>query len=111
MRKKGTLWLGLPALVLAVGLSPFIPTVRAQTQDKPPSAQQPDQQQKSNSFVGQIVKAKNGQYALLIDKQTGSGFYLDDQAKAQKFEGQNVKVTGTLDAANHLIRVSDIQPA
>jgi hypothetical protein len=111
MKKKGTLWLGLSALVLAVGLSPFIPSVRAQSQDKPPSAQQQADQQKSNSFVGQIVKAKNGQFALLVDKQTGSGFYLDDQAKAQKFEGQNVKVTGTLDAANHLIRVSDIQPA
>jgi len=80
MKKKGSLWLGLPALVLAMGLSPFTPTVRAQSQDKQPSAQQQPGQQKSNAFVGQIVKAKNGQFALLVDKQTGSGFYLDDQA-------------------------------
>lgn len=111
MKKQGILWSGLPTLVLAVGLSPFIPNARAQSQDKPPSAQQQPGQQKSNAFVGQIMKAKNGQFALLVDKQTGSGFYLDDQARAGKFEGQNVKVLGTLDAANHMIHVSDIQPA
>jgi len=109
--KRGTLWLGLPALVLGVGLSPFILTAHAQTQGKQPTAQQEPSQQQSKAFVGQIVKAKNGQYALLVDKQAGTGFFLDDQAKAQKFEGQNVKVIGTLDAANHLIHVSDIQPA
>jgi hypothetical protein len=117
--RRGTLWLGLPILVLAVGLSPYIPTVRAQSQGKQPSeqqqqSQQPQQQpgqQKSNAFVGQIVKAKNGQFALLVDKQAGTGFYLDDQDKAQKFEGQNVKVIGTLDAAHSMIHVSDIQPA
>jgi hypothetical protein len=109
--KRMTFWLGLPALVLAVGLSPLIPTVYAQTQGKQPAGQQQPEQPQSKSFVGQIVKAKNGQFALLVDKQAGTGFFLDDQGKAQKFEGQNVKVTGTLDAANHMIHVAEIQPA
>jgi hypothetical protein len=36
---------------------------------------------------------------------------LDDQEKAKQFDGQNVKVTGTLDVATFTIHVSDIQPA
>ena len=109
--KRGMLWLGLPTLVLAMGLSPFIPTAHAQSQSKEPNDQQQPSQQKTAAFVGQIVKAKNGQYALLMDKQTGKGFYLDDQIKAQKFEGQNVKVIGKLDIPSGTIHVSDIVAA
>jgi len=108
--KRGTLWLGLPTLVLAVGLSPFIPTVHAQSQGNQPSAQQEPGQQKSKAFVGQVVKTKSGQYGLLVDKQTGGGYFLDDQEKAQKFEGQTVRVVGMLDIATKTIHVTDIQP-
>lgn len=114
--KKKTLWAGLPALVLAVAFCQFTPNTRAQSQNQNPDdhqkqgQQQPDQQ-KSATFVGQIVKAKNGQYALLTDKQAGKGYYLDDQDKAKQFDGQNVKVIGTLDLATFTIHVSDIQPA
>ncbi len=114
--KIKALWAGLPALVLAAALCQFTPALRAQSQDQDPGGrqrqgqQQPDQQ-KSGTFVGQIVKAKNGQYALLTDKQAGKGYYLDDQNKAKQFDGQNVKVIGTLDVATFTIHVSDIQPA
>jgi hypothetical protein len=86
----------------------------AQSQNPPAQAPDPNAQpapQKSQTFVGKIVKAKNGQYALLTDEQTGRGLYLDDQEKAKSFEGQSVKVTGTLDMARSPVHVTDIQPA
>jgi hypothetical protein len=66
--------------------------------------------QKPKTFVGKIVKARNGQYALLTDEQAGKGVYLDDQEKAKAFEGKNVKVTGVLDVATNIVHVTDIQP-
>ena len=114
--KRNTLSAGLPALVLAVAFSQFTLGLHAQSQSQDPSSpqqqgrQQPDEQ-KGKTFVGQVVKAKNGQYALLTDKQAGKGFYLDDQERAKQYEGQNVKVTGTLDVASSTIHVTDIQPA
>jgi Protein of unknown function (DUF5818) len=115
--KRSSLRTGLTALAFAVALAQFTPALHAKSQksqDDPGAqqggAQQPDQQQ-AQTFVGQVVKAKNGQYALLVDKDAGKGYYLDDQQKAEQYNGQNVKVTGTLDVANSTIRVADIQPA
>jgi hypothetical protein len=113
--KEKTLWAGLPPLVLTLALCQFSPA-RTQDESKGPDThqnqgQQQQDQEKTATFVGQIVKAKNGQYALLTDKQAGKGYYLDDQEKAKQFDGQNVKVTGTLDVATFTIHVSDIQPA
>jgi hypothetical protein len=56
-----------------------------------------------------VVKAKNGLYALLTDEQAGKGYYLDDQEKAKQYDGQNVKVTGTLHVATSTIHLTDIQ--
>jgi hypothetical protein len=109
--KQGTLWLGLLLVAVMVGLLTITPAVPAQPQSQPPAAQQEPGQQKSRTFVGEIVKAKNGQYALLTDKQKGTGFYLDDQDKAKQFEGKDVKVEGILDIATNTIHVSDIVPA
>ena len=103
--------IGLPALAVALILPAIGPVVRARAQEAPPTQQQEPEQQKVQSYVGQIVKAKNGHYALLINKGAGTGFYLDNEDKAKPFEGQNVKVTGVLDAANGTIKVSDIVPA
>jgi len=97
---------------LAVGLVAaslqLTPSLRAQPQDQP-SAQQ--EQQKTQTFVGKVVKARNGQFALLTDEEHGTGVYLDDQEKAKPFEGKNVKVTGTLEVAKNLVHIADIQPA
>jgi hypothetical protein len=116
--QRNILSAGLLALALVVALCQFTPSLHAQGQSQKddPSAQQqqgqqqPDQQ-KAQTFLGQIVKAKNGQYALLTDKQAGKGYYLDDQEKAKQFDGQNVKVTGTLDIASSTIHITDIQAA
>jgi len=109
--KQRTLWLGLLLVAVMMGALTFAPAVRAQSQSQPPTAQQEPSQQKSRTFVGEIVKAKNGQYALLTDKQKGTGFYLDNQDKAKQFEGKDVKVMGTLDIATNTIHVSDIVAA
>lgn len=91
------------ALGLALGLTQVSPVLLAQGQSQ--------DQQKTQTFVGKIVKARNGQYALLTDEQAGKGVYLDDQEKAKTFEGKNVKVTGVLDIARNIVHVTDIQPA
>jgi len=107
--KRNHLWTTAPlALGLALGSLQFTPVLRAQSQ-APPAGQ--EDQQKSEVFVGKIIKARDGRYALLTDEQAGKGVYLDDQEKAKAFEGKNVKVTGVLEVAKNLVHVTDIQPA
>ena len=97
------------ALGLALTSVQFTPILLGQPQNQEPKAQQ--DQQKSQTFVGKIVKARNGQYALLTDEQTGKGVYLDDQEKAKPFEGKTVKVTGVLEVAKNVLHVTDIEPS
>ena len=78
-----TLWLGPLLLAVMGGFLTFTPAVRPQSQSQQPSTQQQPSQQPSRTFVGQVVKAQNGRFALLIDKQKGTGFYLDDPEKAK----------------------------
>lgn len=61
----------------------------------------------ASSFNGIIVKA-SGKYVLNTSDTT---YQLDDQRKAKQFEGQKVKINGTLDAGTNAIHVSDISPA
>ena len=96
------------ALGLALGTFQFTPTLKAQSQSQ---ADPQQDQQKKQTFVGKVIKAKNGQYALLTDETAGKGVFLDDQDKAKTFEGKNVKVTGVLEAAKNLVHVTDIEPA
>ena len=93
------------ALGLAFVSSPLAPGLLAQAQTEPPGAQQ---QQKTQTFVGKIIKATNGKFALLTDEQNGRGVFVDDQDKASKFEGKNVKVTGVLMASN-VLHITDIE--
>ena len=120
--KRHALSAGLLALALALGLCPFTPSLSAQSQSQYPGAQrqqhypgsQPQakqEQQQTQVFEGQIEQLKGGQYALVTNKSTNAGHYLDDQAKAKEFAGKNVKVTGTLDVATNTIHVTDIEPA
>ncbi len=111
--KQKFVGLALWALAIAVGITVVTP-MRAQSQNPAPSQQQEQQaqtQQKSGTFVGEIVKTSNGQFALLTDKDHGRGFFLDNQEKAKQFEGKAVKVTGVLDASTSTIHVTDIVPA
>jgi flagellar basal body-associated protein FliL len=106
----------LATLALAVALSAVS---FAQQQDQSAPQQQPSQSQPSTdtysqsssaqtqSFTGTVVK-DGDKYVL---QSSGLSYQLDDQEKAKKFEGQQVKVNGDLDKTTRTIRVSDIAPA
>ena len=95
------------SLVLGLALcsAQITPVLFAQDQN----AQQ--DQQKTQTFMGKIVKINSGEFALLTDEQAGKGVFLDDQEKAKQFEGKNVKVTGVLDMAKKIVHVTNIELA
>ena len=72
----------------------------------PPAAatQPPDAQ----TFIGKIAKV--GDKLVLKDSATKASYILDDQREAKRFEGQSVKVTGTLDTESNMIHVASIEP-
>lgn len=130
-RSTGPLALTLAAALCA--LTPGLPaqqnsqdaTPPPQQQSPPPEQRQnpPDQQQtppgqqdqqQNKTFEGKIMKLQSGQYAL-VTGQTPSGqmagHFLDDQEGAKKYEGKQVKVTGTLEVASNTIHVSKIEEA
>ena len=95
---------------LALALALCFQQVSGQVPNNPQDQQDQQNQLKSQTFMGKIVKASSGQYALLIDELAGQGVYLDDQEKAKEFEGKHVKVTGVLEAAKNLLHVANIEP-
>lgn len=74
----------------------------------PMDAQQPTRSKERTTFTGKITQSGYGQF-VLEDRSTNYIFLLDDQQRARNFKGQNVKVTGTLDATEPLIHVIDIE--
>jgi len=114
MRKSLGWILGLAALVVALEFSPRLAAIaypapgQDQAQPQQPQQQPGDQAQQQQTFTGKIAKA-DGKF-VLENTDAKTSYTLDDQDKAKQFEGQNVKVTGTLDAQSKTIHVSDIQP-
>jgi hypothetical protein len=51
----------------------------------------------------------NGGKFVLRDESHKAWYELDEQRSAARFEGKHVRVTGTLDAANKIIHVEDIE--
>ena len=77
-----------------------------------PQQQQTDAtspQQSARSFEGKI--AKSGDQLVLQDSASQTSYKLDDQDKAKQFEGKNVKVMATMDAASNTLHVVDITAA
>lgn len=99
-------------LILGAALCVLTPGLAAQSGSAPPPQQgQPDQAQ-SKTFTGTIQKLPSGQYALVTGQTPEgkmSGHFLDDQENAKKYEGKQVKVTGTFDTGTNTIHVTDIQ--
>src|SRR5205823_10736323 len=106
----------LATLAFAVALS----TVSFAQQQDQSAPQQPNQTQPSADtssqassslqappITGTVVK-EGDKYVL---QSSGMSYQLDDQEKAKKFEGQQVKVNGDLDKSTKTIRVSDIAAA
>jgi Protein of unknown function (DUF5818) len=78
---------------------------------EPNNAQQPDQPQAGSQGENQrqtVMLTGHGEYVL---SDSGVNYRLDQQGKAKRFEGQKVKVMGTLDMATNMIHVSLIEPA
>lgn len=96
--------LALSGAVIAAAAPKANPTFarnEAQNQSNP--------QPKIQTFTGTITKT--GDQFMFSDDSTKTSYQLDDQKTASRFDGQKVRVTGTLDAANNLIRVQSIEPA
>lgn len=103
----------MAALAAFIQFGPALHAQSAAQSSRPNNNQasnQQQEQQKNQSFVGEIVKAKNGKFALLMDPKAGTGAYLDEQQQAARFEGKEVKVIGTLDRSKALIHVTKIEP-
>ena len=62
----------------------------------------------AQTFAGMIVKS--GQKYVLTTADNVI-YDLDDQERAQRFEGKQVQVTGKLDKSSNLITVRDIKAA
>ena len=63
--------------------------------------------QNIQSFTGKITK-KDDQF-MLEDKDKSATYKLDDAKKADRFDGKNVKVMGTLDSSTNMIHVQSIE--
>ena len=106
-------------LALAAGICLIRPAPVNAQQDQAPAQQQPtdkssqpsamNQASDSQTFVGTVVKA--GGKLVLRDSATKATYMLDDQDKAKQFDGQEVKVSGSLDTQTKTIHVSSITPA
>jgi len=115
MKKSIHLIREVPALVLAATLCSLTPGLMAQSNSAPPpQGQQQQAQQENKTFTGKVQKLPNGQYALVTGQTADgklSGHFLDDQENAKKYDGQQVKVTGTFDTASNTIHVTNIEAA
>ena len=112
MKKARALLQKLPAVAVMVGLCLVCQSAIAQNSPSQsrPTAQQPDPNSAAamKTFTGIIVKS--GDKLVLADAENGTTFQIDDQQKAQEFVGKKVKVSGVLDTATGMIRVSAIEP-
>jgi hypothetical protein len=71
------------------------------------AAPQRNEQVNAQTYTGKINK-KEDQY-ILENKDKKSSYKLDDATKAEKFNGDNVKVVGTLDTPTNMIHVLSIE--
>ncbi|PYX82004.1 MAG: hypothetical protein DMG70_16605 [Acidobacteria bacterium] len=95
--------------------APATPPQQSTPPTFPPTAKQPPDESQPNStetsqdtsrtFMGTIIRNR-GSYLL----RTGDKEYkLDDQSKAQKYAGKDVKVLGRLDKQNNVLHVVNIE--
>ena len=103
--------LGPAVLGLALSLS---------AQQAPPATQNPDtttaqpqpevdtamQRRSAQSFEGKITRS--GEKLVLRENASKIAYQLDDQEKARKYEGRDVKVMGTVEAPNNVLHIVDI---
>jgi hypothetical protein len=119
---KRLLSAGAMVLGLALSLSAQQTTATPSTQspETTPSNQSPDttmaqpqsqvdtsrQQRSAQSFEGKIMRS--GDKLVLQENASKTAYQLDDQDKAKRFEGKDVKVMATVDAGTNSLHVVDI---
>jgi hypothetical protein len=71
-----------------------------------PQADATNSQPSARAFEGMIQKS--GDELVLHEAVTKTSYKLDDQNKAKKFEGKDVRVTATIDPRTNKLHVVDI---
>ena len=114
----------LASTALLCGVTAFAQDTTTQQPSQSPSTSQPSasqtdpqasgatgaqgqMQQATKVFTGKI--SKDGDRLVLKDAATNMTYQLDDQSKAKKYEGKDVKVNGSLDANSNTIHVDSIE--
>ena len=114
MKRNNHLEGAIPLLMAAV-LCAFTPGLAAQgSYNEQDQGQQQQTEPQSKTFAGKITKLQDGKYVLVTGQTTDghlSGHFLDNQDEAKKYDGKQVKVTGTLEAASNTIHVTKIENA
>jgi hypothetical protein len=67
----------------------------------------PGDEPATSTFTGKIV-SQNGDRFILRDDVNEVWYHLDDQARAQKYFGKDVVVTGVLDGRSDMIHIRNI---
>lgn len=85
-----------------------------QPQQTPPAGQPKDQSSSdksqtatAQSFTGTISKQAEN---FILQVSTTVFYKLDNEQQVQQYEGQRVRVTGTLDSSHNLIHVEKVEP-
>lgn len=76
------------------------------TNQRPANPQAQPQPPASQTFTGTIVK-DGSRYILKVS--SNNVYQLDDQERAQRYEGKQVKIAGTLDANGNGLHVTSIE--
>jgi hypothetical protein len=82
------------------------PLREQQSQEQGPAADSQTQQQSAQVFTGTIVKDGNMYVLKAVD---GAAYQLDDQDRAKRYEGKQVKIAGKLDAGGNVVHVTTIE--
>lgn len=111
MKKRSLGLITTFALAAALFPSAFAQEPSSQEPSSPGMSQsQPDQdttQAQPTAYTGTVMKS-GGKFVLKTDAGT---LQLDDQAKAKKYSGKQVTVTGTMDKSTGMLHVANIEPA
>jgi lipopolysaccharide export system protein LptA len=110
MKKVYVCLLTTGVLLTMITLAPVPNFARNQATVSRLSATSPsDDAKDAKTFTGKIAQ-DSGKF-ILRDDENKVTYQLDDQDKAKKFDGQEVKITGTLDPQSNTIHVMEIQSA
>lgn len=73
------------------------------------SSSNEDETQEAFAFTGQVAQTKR--VLVLMDPITKIAYQLDDQVRARRYIGRQVKVIGRLDLKSNTIRIDTIRAA